>query len=67
MSHENIERRDSESIKIVQDSFYTENNMRHLRRGMAQLNAGKAVLHEMIDPDALMSRIGSSIASQTTL
>jgi len=33
---------------------------------MAQLNAGKAVLHEMIDPDALMSRIGSSIASQTT-
>ena len=67
MSHENVELCDTESAERISDVFCSENNMRHLRRGMAQLNAGKAVLHEMIDPDALMSRIGSSIASQTTL
>ena len=31
------------------DLFYSESNMAHLRRGIAQLNAGKGVQHDLIE------------------
>ena len=67
MSHENVELCDAESAERISDVFCSESNMRHLRRGISQRNAGKGIPHELIDPNALTSRIGSSIASQTTL
>jgi len=36
---------------MPEDPFYSESNMRHLRRGIAQLNAGKGVRHELIEED----------------
>ena len=33
------------------DPFYSENNMTYLRRGIAALNAGKGVEHELIEID----------------
>ena len=31
------------------DPFYSDNNMAHLRRGIAALNAGKGAEHELIE------------------
>ena len=31
------------------DPFYSESNMAHLRRGIAQLNAGRGVQHDLIE------------------
>lgn len=36
-------------FEISADPFYSESNMAHLRRGIAALNAGKEVEHELID------------------
>lgn len=36
-------------FEIDYDPFYSENNMRHLRKGISQLDAGKGVEHEIIE------------------
>ena len=36
-------------FEIGIDPFYSDNNMAHLRRGIAALNAGKGVEHEPAD------------------
>lgn len=36
-------------FELTADSFYSESNMVHLRRGVAALNAGKGVEHEPIE------------------
>lgn len=36
---------------VTADPFYSESNMAHLRRGVAALNAGKGVEHELIEED----------------
>lgn len=33
------------------DSFYSEPNLAHIRRGVAQLDAGKGVMHDIIEVD----------------
>jgi hypothetical protein len=33
------------------DPFYSESNMAHLRRGVAALNAGHGVAHELIEDE----------------
>jgi DNA-damage-inducible protein J len=33
------------------DPFYSESNLSHLRRGVAALNAGHGVAHEMIEDE----------------
>ena len=33
------------------DPFYSASNMAHLRRGIAALNAGKGVEHELVEMD----------------
>lgn len=38
-------------FEVSKDPFYTENNLKHLRRGVAALNAGKGVEHECIKVD----------------
>ena len=38
-------------FEIECDPFYSENNMRFLRDGIAQLNAGKGVEHELIEEE----------------
>ncbi|MGN0484249.1 MAG: type II toxin-antitoxin system RelB/DinJ family antitoxin [Lachnospiraceae bacterium] len=38
-------------FEITADPFYSESNMAHLRRGIAELNAGKGVEHELIEDD----------------
>ena len=35
-------------IKKTDDLFYSESNMAHLMRGVAALNAGKGVEHDLI-------------------
>lgn len=35
-------------FEVSADSFYSESNMAHLRRGIAALNAGKGVEHEAL-------------------
>ena len=37
------------SVEISSEAFYAEANMRFLREGIAQLNAGKGVEHEIIE------------------
>ena len=34
---------------ITADPFYSESNMKHLRRGIEALNAGNGMEHEMIE------------------
>ena len=34
---------------VTTDPFYSENNLAHRRRGMAALNGGKGVEHELIE------------------
>ena len=36
-------------FEITRDPFYSESNMAHLRRGIAQLDAGKGKEHELIE------------------
>ncbi|MGN0182398.1 MAG: type II toxin-antitoxin system RelB/DinJ family antitoxin [Candidatus Ornithomonoglobus sp.] len=36
-------------FELSADPFYSESNMAHLRRGIAVLNAGKGVEHELIE------------------
>ena len=36
-------------FEIAVDPFYSDNNMAHLRRGIAALNAGKGAEHELIE------------------
>lgn len=36
-------------FEISADPFYSESNMAHLRRGIAALNAGKGIPHELIE------------------
>ena len=38
-------------FEISVDPFYSESNMAHLRRGIAALNAGKGVEHELVGAD----------------
>ena len=38
-------------FEISADMFYSESNMAYLRRGIAALNAGKGVEHELIEDD----------------
>jgi len=36
-------------FEVSADPFYSENNMAHLRRGIAALNAGQGVEHEPVE------------------
>ena len=36
-------------LSAAPDPFYAERNIAHLRRGIAQLNAGKGVQHDLIE------------------
>ena len=36
-------------FEISVDPFYSENNVAHLRRGIAALNAGRGVEHDIIE------------------
>lgn len=36
-------------FEVTADPFYSESNMAHLRRGIAELNAGKGVEHEIVE------------------
>jgi DNA-damage-inducible protein J len=38
-------------FEISVDPFYSESNLEHLRRGVAALDAGKGVEHELIEVD----------------
>ncbi len=38
-------------FEVCADPFYSKSNMDHLRRGIAALNAGKGVEHELIEVD----------------
>lgn len=38
-------------FEVSADPFYSESNMAYLRRGIAALNAGKGVEHELIEDD----------------
>ena len=39
-------------FEVSADPFYSESNLRHLRRGVAALNAGEGQEHELIEADA---------------
>ena len=45
------ERRIPFDVTADPDPFYSEANMERLRRGIAALNAGKGVEHELIEVD----------------
>ena len=36
-------------VTTESDPFYSESNLAHLRRGMAALNAGKGVEHDIVE------------------
>lgn len=36
-------------FEITADSFYSEMNMKHLRRGVKALNEGKGIEHDLIE------------------
>ena len=38
-------------FEVSADPFYSESNLRHLRRGVAALNAGEGQEHELIEAD----------------
>ena len=38
-------------FEVSADPFYSESNMAYLRRGIAALNAGKGIEHELIEDD----------------
>lgn len=39
----------AKEILNEEDLFYSESNIEHLRRGVADLNAGKGISHEIIE------------------
>jgi len=43
------ERRLPFDVAAEPDPFYSESNLAHLRRGIAALNGGKGVEHELLD------------------
>ena len=43
-------------IEISPDPFYSESNMAHLREGIAALNAGQGVEHELIEDGIMQER-----------
>ena len=45
------ERRIPFEVSAAPDPFYSENNMNHLRRGIAALNADAGVEHDIIEAD----------------
>ena len=36
-------------VTVESDPFYSESNLAHLRRGIAALNSGKGVEHEIVE------------------
>jgi len=44
------ERRLPFEVTTVSDPFFSEENLAHLRRGVAALNSGKGVEHDIIEP-----------------
>ena len=42
-------------FELSADPFYSASNMAHLRRGVAAMNAGKGVEHELMKPGRIMS------------
>jgi DNA-damage-inducible protein J len=38
-------------FEIMADPFYSESNQAHLRKAVAALNAGKGVVHDLIEVD----------------
>ena len=38
-------------FEVSADPFYSESNLKHLRRAIADLNAGKGVEHELIEDE----------------
>lgn len=38
-------------FEVSADPFYSESNLKHLRRGIEVLNAGKGMEHELIEVD----------------
>ena len=49
MSAKKVGREKRIPFEVSADPFYSESNMKHLRRGIAALNAGNGVEHEMIE------------------
>ena len=45
-------------FEITADPFYSEANMKHLRRGIADLNEGRGVEHELIEVDTDEENLG---------
>ena len=45
-------------FEITADPFYSEANMKHLRRGIADLNEGRGVEHELIEVDTDEENMG---------
>ena len=43
------ERRLPFEVTTESDPFYSENNLAHLRRGVAALNSGKGIEHDIIE------------------
>lgn len=37
-------------FEVSVDPFYSDRNMAHLRRGVAALNAGQGVAHDLMEP-----------------
>ena len=42
-------------FEVSVDPFYSQSNMEHLRRGIAQLDAGKGVEHELIEANSAVN------------
>lgn len=38
-------------FELNADSFYSDSNMRHIKRGIEALDAGKGVEHELLEDD----------------
>ena len=45
-------------FEITADPFYSEANMKHLRRSVAALNEGRGVEHELIEVDTDEENMG---------
>ena len=45
-------------FEITADPFYSETNMKHLRRSIAALNEGRGVEHELIEVDTDEENLG---------
>jgi len=51
MFMKNTLQKDRLPFEVERDPFYRESNLRFLREGIASLNAGKGVEHELIEDD----------------